>query len=470
MKRKRILVVDDEEKMRRLLQINLSNDYEVLLAGDGQEALNLLKENDIDLILTDLKMPKKDGIELLRDAKSINSNLPVVLMTAYGTVETAVTAMKEGAYDYVLKPVKMDEIEVTIEKALSYAGLTEENRALKRQLRDTYGTSSIITTDPQMKEILNLVNQIADTDATVLIQGESGTGKELIARTIHFQSNRCNRPLISISCGAIPAGLLESELFGHEKGAFTGAHKDKKGRFELADTGTLLLDEIGEMPRDLQVKILRVLEERKFMRVGGTREIEVDVRIIAATNKDLEKAVASGEFRKDLYYRLNVIPINLPPLRERKDDIPLLVSHFIHKHKDIVKGKVNNISEEAIEVLKDYHWPGNVRELENCIMHAMILTKDGTISADHLPEPLKRSLMTQKLPKDRRGLVQMKKVARQEAAGRIEKEFLVQALKRNRGNVSRSALEAGMNRRQFQALLRKHHICPSDYYSSQNVA
>ena len=340
MRKRNILVVEDEVKMQRILEVNLRDKYNVLLANNGEEALDLVKGNDVSLILTDMKMPGKDGLALLHDVKEFAADIPVILITAYGTVESAVKAMKEGAYDYILKPLKMDEIEVVIEKALAHSRLIDENRYLREELRSTYGFANIISINPRMLQILELIGQIANSKATVLLQGESGTGKELVARAIHYNSQRSKGPFIVVNCSAIPRELLESELFGYERGAFTGATRMKLGSFELADTGTLFLDEIGEMQKELQVKILRALEGYRFMRIGGTEDIDLDVRVITATNRDLKGAVARGDFREDLYYRLNVVCINLPPLRERREDIRLLAAHFAEKYRGEAKREV----------------------------------------------------------------------------------------------------------------------------------
>ena len=328
-----ILIVDDEGRMQRLFEINLGLRYAVLTCGDGTRALEILKNQKVSLLVTDMKMPGMSGLGLLQEVRKSAPELPVIIMTAYGTVESAVQAMKEGAADYILKPIKMDEMELLIEKTLAVSRLEYENREMKLELKSIYGSENIIGAHPLMAEVIDLIRQVADTKTTVLIQGESGTGKELVARAIHVGSERASFPFAVINCAAIPGTLLESELFGYEKGAFTGALKTKKGRLEMADRGTLFLDEIGEMPRELQVKILRAMEEQKFQRVGGTEEIEVDNRILAATNKDLKQAVEAGSFREDLYYRLKVITISIPPLRERKEDIPLLVEHFFRKHR-----------------------------------------------------------------------------------------------------------------------------------------
>ena len=461
----RILIVDDEARMQRLFQINLSPKYEVLTAGDGEQALAVVKSGDVALLVTDLKMPGMHGMTLLQEAHRIYPDLPVIIMTAYGTVEGAVQAMKEGAVDYILKPVKMEEMELLIEKTLSVRRLQDENRSLRQELQSVYGPTRIVGNHPAIQKIIQLISQVAGTKATVLVQGDSGTGKEIVARAIHYQSDRASKPFVVINCAAIPSNLLESELFGHEKGAFTGAIKTKKGRLELADQGTLFLDEIGEMPKELQVKILRVLEEQKFQKVGGTQDVEVDNRIIAATNKDLKQAVEGGAFRDDLFYRLNVITISIPPLRERKEDIPLLIEYFFKKHREVFKSRAVGVSEEAMKILTDYSWPGNVRELENTLVRAMILCGSDLIQPGDLPEELEREEGKEelKLPADREELKQMKKEAQQKAKEEIEKRFIIEALRQGGGNVIRSAEMVGMDRRQFQNLLRKYGISRKDF-------
>ncbi len=461
----RILIVDDEARMQRLFEINLGPKYEVMTAGEGEQALEVIKSGDVALLVTDLKMPGMNGMTLLQEAHRIYPDLPIIIMTAYGTVEGAVQAMKEGAVDYILKPVKMEEMELLVEKTLSVRRLQDENRSLRQELQSVYGPTRIVGNHPAIQKIIQLISQVAGTKATVLVQGESGTGKEIVARAIHYQSDRASSPFVVINCAAIPSNLLESELFGHEKGAFTGAIKTKKGRLELADQGTLFLDEIGEMPKELQVKILRVLEEQKFQRVGGTEDVEVDNRIIAATNKDLKQAVEAGTFRDDLFYRLNVITISIPPLRERKEDIPLLIEYFLKKHREVFKSRANGVSDEAVKILTEYSWPGNVRELENTLVRAIILSGSDMIQPGDLPEELGREEVKEelKLPADREGLKLMKKEAQQKAKGEIEKRFIIEALKQGGGNVMRSAEMVGMDRRQFQNLIRKYGISRKDF-------
>jgi DNA-binding NtrC family response regulator len=461
----RILIVDDEIRMQRLFEINLGAKYEVLTAGEGGAALEIVKGRDVDLLVTDLKMPGMNGMTLLQEARRIRADLPVILMTAYGTVEGAVQAMKEGAVDYILKPIKMEEMELLIEKTLSVRRLQDENLSLRKELQTVYGPANIVGTHPAMQRVIQLISQVAGTKATVLIQGESGTGKEIVARAIHCQSDRASRPFVVINCAAIPSNLLESELFGHEKGAFTGAVKTKRGRLELADQGTLFLDEIGEMPKELQVKILRVLEEQKFQRVGGTEDVEVDNRILAATNKDLKQAVEAGSFRDDLYYRLNVITLSIPPLRERKEDIPLLVDYFLKKHREVFKSRATGVKEEVLKLLSEYPWPGNVRELENTLVRAMILSASDQIQPEDLPDEMRQEEApgAGKLPAHREELKLMKKEAQQKAKEEIEKNFIVEALRQGGGNVLRSAEKVGMDRRQFQNLIRKYGISRKDF-------
>jgi len=461
----KILIVDDEARMQRLFEINLGSKYEVLTAGEGAAALETVKSGEVDLLVTDLKMPGMSGMTLLQEVRRLYPGLPIIIMTAYGTVEGAVEAMKEGAADYILKPIKMEEMELLIEKTLSVLRLQDENLSLRKELQSVYGPANIVGNHPAMQKITQLISQVAGTKATVLIQGESGTGKEIVARAIHYQSDRASKPFVVINCAAIPGNLLESELFGHEKGAFTGAIKTKRGRLELADQGTLFLDEIGEMPRELQVKILRVLEEQKFQRVGGTEDVEVDNRIIAATNKDLKQAVEAGFFRDDLYYRLNVITISIPPLRERKEDLPLLIDYFLKKHREVFKSRATGVKEEALKLLAEYPWPGNVRELENTLVRAMILSASDLIQAEDLPDEMRREGMPEgmKLPAHREELKQMKKEAQQKAKEEIEKGFIIEALRQGGGNVLRSAERVGMDRRQFQNLIRKYGISRKDF-------
>ncbi|MBZ5542321.1 MAG: sigma-54 dependent transcriptional regulator [Acidobacteriia bacterium] len=370
-----ILIVEDEAKMSRLLELNLSEaGYVTHAAADAETGLKLLRQEKVDLVITDLKLPGMDGLEFLQAVKRADARLPVVVMTAYGTVETAVEAMKAGASDYVLKPFSLEEMKLIVHKELDVRHLREENRSLREALGKRYEFKNIVARSAGMQEVLGTVERVAPTNSTVLLGGESGVGKDLIARAIHQHSRRASGPFVKINCTAIPENLLESELFGYEKGAFTGAVSAKPGKFELADKGTIFLDEIGDVPGSIQVKLLRVLQDRDFERLGGTKTLKVDVRVVAATNQDLRAALEEGTFREDLYYRLNVVPINIPPLRERKEDIPYLADHFIERFVRESGKPIKGITPAAQKLLMEFHWPGNVRELENIIERAVALS------------------------------------------------------------------------------------------------
>jgi nitrogen regulation protein NR(I) len=384
-----ILVIDDDETVRDVLKTFLqAKGFEVTVASDGQTGLDVCREGKFDIVLSDLVMPGIDGLEVLRGISEQKLNTQVIMVTAFGSVQTAVEAMKMGAFDYVTKPFVMDELLIVVQRALGISRLHRENLMLKMQLKRKYDFKGLIGDSPQMQKVYELIEKIADTDSTVLITGDSGTGKELVAKTIHFNSSRSQGPFVPLNCAAIPKDLLESELFGHEKGAFTGALSTRVGRFELAHNGTLLLDEIGELDPSLQVKLLRVLQEREFERVGGVKTIKVDVRILAATNKDLEKATKEGRFREDLFYRLNVIPLHLPSLRKRIEDLPLLIEHFVYEFSRKRKREPFKFSPEAMDCLRRYRWPGNVRELENLIERVSILSSGDTITVSDLPEKI----------------------------------------------------------------------------------
>ena len=383
----RVLIVDDDPVILEVIgDILKKNGYEVVAAPNGMAGIRELERKYFDLVLTDLVMPDVDGMEVLDHVVTTSPKAICIILTGHATIKSSVEAIKKGAFDYVTKPITADELLVVIEKALKFRNLEEENLRLKKELRQTYGYDNLVGTSNAIKQIYDLIEKVADTDGTVLIIGASGTGKELIARAIHYNSSRSDRPLVVINCGAIPEELLESELFGHEKGAFTGAYKSRIGRFEMANGGTIFLDEIGEMSPALQVKLLRVLQERKFERVGGTKTIHVDVRIIAATNKNLTTAINKGKFREDLYYRLNVIPMKVPPLKQRKSDIHLLIDHFLKKFQKGVEKKITGFSPEATDAMLKYDWPGNVRELENVIKRLTILCDDEVVTVDDLPE------------------------------------------------------------------------------------
>ncbi len=387
MKKKiKVLVVDDEAIIRESLRDWLSDvGHQVLTAENGSKALEIIEKEKPGVAIVDLVMPGMDGIELLKKVREISPSIEVIIITAYGSIPTAITAMREGAYDYIEKPFCPEKAELLIKKLAEHQQLIEENISLHRKLEERYQFENIIAKSAKMQQVVEVIKVIAKSNATALITGESGTGKELVARAIHSQSYRKDKPFVAVSCAALPESLLESELFGHEKGSFTGAHAQRRGRFEVANRGSLFLDEIGEMSANIQVHLLRVLEEKEFTRVGGNELVKVDVRVISATNKDIKRAVADGQFREDLYYRLNVVTIELPPLRERKEDIPLLAQHFLKKFAAENQKEITGFSPEATDFLLKYEWPGNVRELENAIERAVILAKNSYIEVADLP-------------------------------------------------------------------------------------
>lgn len=451
-----ILVVDDEANYLTVMQALLEEaGYEVLTALSGAEALKIAVQSDLDVVLTDMKMPKMNGIELLDELKRLYPDIPVIIMTAYGTVEKAVEAMKKGAFDYILKPFKNEEILVTIAKALEHRHLLLKNRLLSQDLDKKYGLLNIVGESRAIQEILALVKRVAGSKATVLISGESGTGKELIARAIHQLSPRAGKTFISVNCAALTETLLESELFGHERGAFTHAVAMRKGRFELADGGTLFLDEVAEMSPALQVKLLRVLQEMEFERVGGTRTIKVDVRVVAATNKDLKEEVEAGRFREDLYYRLNVVHLHIPPLRQRPEDIPLLATHFLKKYAvENARGEVR-LSPEAMKLLVQYSWPGNVRELENVMERAVILCSDNVITPNDLPGELGASRPEPKVDIDL--FIPLGKPL-PEALEQIEEQMIRRALEASGQVQVRAAEMLGITKSLLQYKLKKYHL------------
>jgi len=455
-KKHRILVVDDESNYLTVMETLLGDaGYEVLTAPSAIEALKIAGAADLDLVLTDMKMPKMTGIELLDKLQQQQPDLPVIIMTAFGTVEKAVSAMKKGAFDYILKPFKNDEILVTIAKALKHRHLILTNRLLNQELDKKYGFPNIVGESRVMAEILALVKRVAASRATVLITGESGTGKELIARAIHQCSNRAAKSCISVNCGALTETLLESELFGHERGAFTNAVAMRKGRFELADGGTLFMDEVAEMSQSLQVKLLRVLQEMEFERVGGTRTIKVDVRVVAASNRDLKEEVEAGRFREDLFYRLNVVHLHLPPLRERQEDIPLLAAHFIKKYVQENLRDKTRITPEALQVLIHYAWPGNVRELENVMERAVILCSNNTISPQDLPAELAPAPAESRLDIDR--FIPLN-TPLPEALDSIEEQMIRRALEKSGQVQVRAAELLGITKSLLQYKLKKYHL------------
>ncbi len=452
----RILVVDDERNYPMIIgEILQEEGYVSLTASNSMEALEILKNELVDLVLTDVKMPGMNGIELLEKIKEIKPDMPVLVMTAFGSVEMAVEAMQKGAYTYIIKPFENSSLIAHIEKALSIYKIVRENAELRDAIAQRYSFDNIIGKSKPMQELYDIIKKVAPTNANILIEGESGTGKELVAKSIHYNSQRKDNMMVAVNCSAFAESLLESELFGHEKGAFTGAVNMKKGRFELADKGTLFIDEIGEMPLSLQVKLLRVLQERVFERVGGVVPVPVDFRLIAATNKNLEQEVERGNFREDLYYRLNVVKMTIPPLRERQEDIPLLVKHFLHKYADQAGpgDRVTGISQEAARLLFDHLWPGNVRELENVMERAMILSGSDHITPSDLPVHIRRThgegLRLDGIPEGA-GLA--------ETLAAVEKKLIVRAMKLS-GNVqTKAARMLGIGKSGLNQKLKKYNL------------
>ena len=457
----RVLIVDDERSMRELLSIVLKRDgYEVVTAEDGAAAVELLKRQRFDILITDIRMPQMNGVDLLREAKRIAPDLVSIIMTAFASTDTAVEALRLGAADYVHKsPNAASEVRLRVGRELERRRLQQENVLLKRALGQSNQFSNIIGTSSPMVAVFQLVETIAPTSSTVLITGESGTGKELVARAIHVNSPRKDRPFVAVNCGALSETLLDSELFGHMRGAFTGADVNKKGLIEVAEKGTIFLDEIGEMSPVVQVKLLRVLQERKFRRLGGTEEIDADIRILAATNRDLAKMVAEGAFREDLYYRINVIPLRLPPLRERQDDVPLLAEHFVTRFAEQMDKPITGISRLAMSRLRQYSWPGNIRELENAMERAVALERTPTILPDSLPEQIR----------DQAAELPTTTAAPAEAfpdAGfdlerhvqHIEREYIAEALRRAGGVKVKAAELLGMSFRSFRYYTKKYNL------------
>lgn len=448
----RILVVDDEESHRIMLRAVLKEEgYEVAEAADGTEAVRAVEQEPFDLILLDLRMTTMDGIEALTEIRKKNPLVPVLIMTAYASVKTAVEALKAGAFEYLTKPLDIEELKILIEKALELYQLRAENIALKERLGDRFDFAKIIGRSPKMKEVFDTLALVAPTDATVLILGESGTGKELVANSIHHNSPRASQPFIKVSCAALPETLLEGELFGHEKGAFTGAIARREGRFQLAHRGTIFLDEVGEMSMTTQTKLLRVLQEKEFEPLGSSRTVKVDVRVIAASNKDLEKEAKGGRFREDLFYRLNVVPISLPPLRERREDIPALAAHFFATYREKNRKQLNDISGKAMDLLMRYDWPGNIRELENCVERAVILARGEIIAPADLPPAIQALTSSDR---EVQGLDLPSGISLQE----VEKALILKTLEDTGGNRTRAAEILGINRRTLQNKLKEYGI------------
>lgn len=449
-----ILVVEDEKALRIALCSMLEDEgFKTLEAEDGKVAIELMREERPELVITDLKMPRVDGMRLLKRVKEIDSQIPVIIITAYGSSNTAIEAIKNGAYDYITKPFDLDEVVLKVKRALSHEALALEVKALKDELSNKYKVDNIIGNTGQMQDIYKTIGRVAETRATVLIQGESGTGKELVANAIHYNSLRKNGPFVKINCASLPESLLESELFGHEKGAFTGAISSRKGKFELADQGSIFLDEIGEMSPVLQSKLLRVLQDQSFDRVGGNQPVKVDVRVIAATNKNLEKEVKDGNFREDLYYRLNVVFIKIPPLRERKEDLTVLVEHFLEKYSRDAKFQTIGISKGAFDCLKNYDWPGNVRELENVIERAIVFSGGNIITLEHLPVTLRpaENIVTP-------SMFENDNMHFKDIVSDMEKELIVRALNKANWNRSKAAEILNINRRLLYSKIKEYNI------------
>jgi len=449
-----VLIVEDEANMRRVLEALLRRaGYQTLEAADGQSALEVLDAESVDAVLSDLKMPHMNGLELLQAVQQKHQSVPFILLTAYGTIGSAVEALKQGAFDYLTKPFDPDEIQQVVAKAVKTHVLQESETSLEP---DEEPDKLLLGAGPELAEIMRLIELVAPTTATVLIGGESGTGKELVAKSLHLQSPRRENPFIKINCAAIPESLLESELFGHEKGAFTGAARQKPGRFELADGGTLFLDEIGEMPLSAQPKLLRAIQEARFYRVGGTHTIEVDVRLVAASNRDLEEEVRSGRFREDLYYRLKVLPIRLPPLRERTEDIPRLARFFLKRFARRLSREAESIGAEALEALCSYAWPGNIRELENALERAVLLSRGPEIQLADLPDELVSTLRAGgRRPNEASSPL---KDRIRSATRRIEREAILEALQLTQGNVTQAASRLGLSRRGLQLKIKELEI------------
>jgi len=447
----RILVVDDERSMQEFLEILLRKEgYEVATAGDVDGALLALESDDYDLVISDIQMPGKSGLDLLRAIRSAQADALVIMITAFATTETAIAAMKEGAYDYLTKPFKVDEIRLVVQKALEKKLLASENARLRHELRSERRERPLVGNSPRMQQLYDMISRVAATKTNVLIVGESGTGKELVARAIHAESERSERPFVALNCAAIPENLLESELFGHVKGSFTGAVGNKAGLFEMADAGTLFLDEVGELTAPLQVKLLRAIQEKTIRRVGGTSDRRVDVRILAATNRRLEEEVAASRFREDLYYRLNVIQLQLPSLRERMEDLPLLVHHFVEKYARELGKPVRGLSDEAMQRLRAHAFPGNVRELENVVERAVALSRGEWIDADSLPPALLE-------PPDARPALPQPgaQVQLDHLVADYERGLLLEALRRAGGVKKRAAQLLGISFRSFRYRLEK---------------
>ncbi|UCG78038.1 MAG: sigma-54-dependent Fis family transcriptional regulator [Nitrospirota bacterium] len=450
MQKYRILIVDDEKNIIKGVSATLrDNNYDVESALSAEEAIEKFSNGSFHLVITDLKLPGKSGVELLEFTKAKDPDIPVIMITAFGTIENAVEAMKKGAFNYLAKPINPDELVTLTSEAIEKYELRKENTTLRTELKEKYSFGNIIGKSSSMKKIYDVMQMVANTQSSVLITGESGTGKELVARAIHYDSDRAKRSFVTIDCASIPSEIMESELFGHEKGSFTGAHERKTGLLELAEEGTVFLDEIGELDQNLQKKLLRFLQEREILRVGGTKRIKLNVRIIAATNKDLEAEVKENRFREDLYYRLNVISLSIPPLRDRKDDIPLLANHFLDKLNQLEGKQIQGFDDEVIQIFTKYDWPGNVRELENIVERAYVLCPGVNISIKYLSSKLRDLMKDRSEEFDELNLVE------------TEKQLIVRALNKTSWNQSKSAEILGISRKQLRTKMKNHGLLPA---------
>ncbi|NOY81974.1 MAG: sigma-54-dependent Fis family transcriptional regulator [Kiritimatiellaeota bacterium] len=460
MKKPCVLIIDDERHTREGLQRALSPKYEILLAGHGERGLELLRTHSVDVVLTDLRMPGMDGMTFIRRATALPMPPLIVMLTAYGTLQTAVEAMKVGAYDYLMKPVDLDNLEMVIERGLESRRLRNENETLRKELDRRYGVHNIVGNSPVMAEVLETVQQVARARTTVLLSGESGVGKELIAQAIHRISPRSSKPFVAVHCASLNPNLLESELFGHEKGAFTGAHERRIGRFERADGGTLFLDEIGEIDASIQVKLLRVLETHTFERVGGNVSIEVDVRLVTATNRDLKELVDAGHFREDLYYRLNVVHIRVPPLREHKEDIPLLLDHYLRVFVEENGKPLNGFTREALKVLTAYSWPGNVRELRNTVERMVVMARGTSLTLNDVPAELRQAVADSIEAGEENANGESFDPAPAPTLDITENEraLIVRALRECNGNKSEAARKLGISRRTLHRRIHQYGL------------
>jgi DNA-binding NtrC family response regulator len=473
-----VLIVDDDPAVRDVLRETLTEQgYTVSAAEDGTTAIQAVKDSIVNIVVTDFQLPDIDGLEIIDRLLKLDAKMIPIMMTGFGTIEIAVRAMKSGAFDFITKPFDPETVTMVVRKAAEFYRLRQENHLLRKAVREQYRFEQLVGTSEPIRQVLDFVQKVADSDSTVMIQGESGTGKELVARMLHFNSLRKDRPLVPVNCGAIPENLLESELFGHEKGAFTGATHPRMGRFEVANGGTIFLDEIGEMSLSLQVKLLRVLQERAFERVGGNRTIQVDVRIVAATNQDLETLVEEKRFRKDLFYRLNVIPIVIPPLRDRRSDIPILIDHFLGRFNQSKHTTIEGIDPEVFRILTDYDWPGNIRELENMIERLVVLKKQGTLVVSDLPEKITKKLAAPEFKEhffrfNEDGINLSREVEQ------YEKNLILEALRKANGVTTRAAQLLQLNRTTLVEKLKRKGVDPRSHLetlplwpraSSQNI-